>query len=559
LHFTTCVFSFLITCGLLYLSPQVYAKNSELSLANSQAQDLPGELLANPYFKANAEGWYLQNAVAISQGTKTSKCSIRLNGVHSGPDVWSHVGVKIPIAQGTKALKFSCLLNGVSQGELLHVNAFCKDSAGHILSKTALTAMNSWKRFETMYEIPSDTTNLQIWVINTNSEEAYVAEASLIPTHASHLIPTNTNAHVSTNTNIQVKEALNQILMAEAQVTVRTMPGEDTGTGTVTFPVPGEYRDQIPLTFRVNATPSSALLSYRLQEREDGRNWLCEVRVRPPLDGVTLKWDSMVLVCDRPVPVLPKVNNPEVPHEASPWIQSTACVQSNDPAIRSMAASLGSNGNDLEDYARRVLSFTSQNKGKVGEEFNALDAKRALECGGSCTSRANLAAALLRARGIPARTLAHLPTWSGPLYEHWLVEYWHPGVGWVWLETTMGKFEPPSSGLVVLAESNPDDENRAFDKVHLRYVMPGAAYLSVPELSPELTGAGTQTTDATNKVVLVSRVSGSDSELSLLKKRAHDHFKIVIIKQDGLRNTESALLRTAILSGQSSAISKALQ
>ena len=92
----------------------------------------------------------------------------------------------------------------------------------------------------------------------------------------------------------------------------------------------------------------------------------------------------------------------------------------------------------------------------------------------------------VRARGIPARTVAHLPTWSGPLYEHWLVEYWHPGAGWVWLESSLGQFRPPPCSLVVLNVANPEDEDRAFDPLQCRQVMPGAPHLSVHVGSEEL-------------------------------------------------------------------------
>ncbi len=170
---------------------------------------------------------------------------------------------------------------------------------------------------------------------------------------------------------------------------------------------------------------------------------------------------------------------PKHPRKRQPWTRSTACVQSDDPAIREKANELAKGTEGVEAYARRVIEFTAHHQGKEGVPFDTLDARKGLDCGGSCTSRANLAAALLRARGIPARTVAHLPTWSGPLYEHWLVEYWHPGAGWVWLESSLGQFRPLPCTLVVLGVANPEDEDRAFDPLQTRQVMPGAPHLSV--------------------------------------------------------------------------------
>jgi hypothetical protein len=116
-----------------------------------------------------------------------------------------------------------------------------------------------------------------------------------------------------------------------------------------------------------------------------------------------------------------------VPKEAEPWLRPAGCVQSDDPDIRAKAEELARGTADVGEYARRVTRFTTLNPYRG---FAAtLSARDALHCGNTCTGRANLAAALLRARGMPARAEAHLPTWSGPLFCHWLVEYWHPGVG----------------------------------------------------------------------------------------------------------------------------------
>lgn len=208
------------------------------------------------------------------------------------------------------------------------------------------------------------------------------------------------------------------------------------------------------------------------------------------------------------------------------WTHSSACVQSDDPEIKSKAEELQSGTDDLETYVRRATEFCAKNKGLPGEKFFSLDAARALKCGGSCTSRANLAAALLRARGIPARTVAHLPAWGrSGFFEHWLVEYWHPKSGWVWVEPTLNKLQPAPNFVVVLAVSNIADEDRAFDPYQIRYVMPGAAYLSVLELPAELAQVIRTRADlGRNYARCFADVSGTTSEMELLHKEAQAHF-----------------------------------
>jgi hypothetical protein len=273
------------------------------------------------------------------------------------------------------------------------------------------------------------------------------------------------------------------LIRASANMPVKAV--KDGAVGTVTFPVPGLYRDQVPVGFAVRCEPPVALQGYTLKLRPDGLNWLCEVKVAPPEGGAVVSWESLVLVGDRPPVALPPAARPEFPPEAGAWLRSTACVQSQDQEIRATAEELARGAEDVGEFARRVAKFTAE-RPLDERRLTGLDAKAALASGGSCTSRANLAAALLRARGVPARTVAHLPTWAGQHYEHWLVEYWHPGVGWVWLESSLNQLQPPPWTAVVLNVASPEDENLAFDRLHCRAVARGAPHLAVIEITADL-------------------------------------------------------------------------
>jgi hypothetical protein len=301
-------------------------------------------------------------------------------------------------------------------------------------------------------------------------------------------------------------------------------PSTEGAVGTLTFPVPGTYRDQVPLSFSVTCQPPVALKGYRWRRRDDGLNWLCEVTVAPPKNGAVVRWESVVLVDDHKPVNLPAAPKPEVPEEAKRWTLSTGCVQSKDTDICAKAQELAKGVTDVGEYARRVNHFVATNPLRMNQ-FWKLDARSALSCGGSCTSRANLGAALLRARGIPARTVAHLPTWSGPLYEHWLVEYWHPGVGWVWLETSLNQVQPPSWSLVVLNVANPEDEDLAFAPVRKRGVVRGAPNLSVIERSPELTPQLSMSLDPpANDAIPEVALDPANQELRTLFKSARQAY-----------------------------------
>jgi hypothetical protein len=160
--------------------------------------------------------------------------------------------------------------------------------------------------------------------------------------------------------------------------------------------------------------------------------------------------------------------------------------------------------------------------------MRSLDACDALRSGSTCTGRANLAAALLRAHGIPARTVAHLPTWSGPLFCHWLVEYWHPGAGWVWLEPTLDRPQPPAWTAVVVNVASPADEDHAFDWTQASGVAAGVPHYAARELAgglrPLLDQAEQRRWGAVNQATPELALRATDAELRELSDAARRSF-----------------------------------
>ena len=465
---------------------------------------------------------------------------MRLEGVEPGPQSWSHVGAALSPAPVERALHFACQVRGTVDGQQVLVNAFGYDKDRDLTvqwSHPLTLAAGEWSAFAREYVVPAGTTTLTIWVVNSTAEPMSVADAHLRlggPKPAGPRLPKPPGGGLLSRmgrlfgARPAPPASLDGpgVIRARAQAAVAAL--DDDGVGTLTFPIPGTYRDQVPLSFDLRAEPPGALKDYRWERRPDGLNWLCRVRVAPSREGALVRWEAMVLVGGRQADPLPHVPEPRAPEVAASWTRSTACVQSDDPAIRAKAEELAEGAEGVEAYARRVIAFTARHRGKEGAAFDALDARTALDCGGSCTSRANLAAALLRARGIPSRTVAHLPTWSGPLYEHWLVEYWHPGAGWVWLESSLGQFRPSPWTLVVLGVANPEDEDRAFDPLQTRQVMPGAAHLSVhvgseklfpaPRIRQPLGGAG-------NVATVEARLNGTEGETAELFATARGAFE----------------------------------
>ncbi len=223
------------------------------------------------------------------------------------------------------------------------------------------------------------------------------------------------------------------LLWAGSGVRVTAADPADPKPWTVTFAVPGPHQGQVPLSLDVTCDPPAALAGWVLKPRPDRLNWVVEATVNPGTRGATVCWEATLLTHSREQPAvagpLTHVTRPAVTPDLLPWVQPSACVQSDQPGIVARAKALRAKESYLCSFASDVTKWVEQNLG-TGKPLDTLDAAAALGCGGSCTSRANLCAALLRAEGVPARTVAHLPAEAGPLYVHWLTEYWHPGSGW---------------------------------------------------------------------------------------------------------------------------------
>ncbi len=554
------VLLFVLSCGVgsFVADAQTPKATNQNTTRLTRLTDSAPELLPNSSFEDDAKGWGLQHAVILTALNGAGKL-VQLNAVKGGSGESSHIGAKVSNIPVNKKLEFRCHLKGTNDQVCLKVNAFAYDAKGRMIQNWSSEAPANdadWSEFSTSFTVPSDTNAFSIWVINASGKNAFFCRPSL---KLSSDQKRRAGQHL-TNSDFQSRGQKARVLSVHYKTCVKSLfPSE---SGTVTFPIPGLYREQIPLSLDVSTDPSSALLGYVVKRREDKLNWVCEVRLKTSLEPVLIKWESRVLVAGRADTRPPSVSL-SAPNIVSPWRRGSLCVQSDDRDIKAKALQLSAGTDDLETYVRRVIRFTKMNKGN-GTVFDALDAKKALASGGSCTSRANLAAALMRARGIPARTMSHLPTWYGAeMFEHWLVEYWHPGAGWIWVESTLGQYQPAPNTLVVLAVSSIEDENKCEDPVHLRAIMHGAPYLSGRELSVELfpSSKGSESSQQANTVDDCGEIKGTSAELAELKRSALLTFNR-ITNQTGLNSQSSARTRgidSAVHEGTAKTLTDALK
>jgi hypothetical protein len=194
-----------------------------------------------------------------------------------------------------------------------------------------------------------------------------------------------------------------------------------------------------------------------------------------------LIWTSLVLAGPRSFADIPR-HAPiptQWPEEVRPWLASTRCVEAGDERIRAAAQEIRGQDQSVIGVIKLTLDGLGGIYARQHGNCTELDAVQALDRKGSCTSSANLAAALLRANGIPARILAGYATWYGAHQTHYIVEAWVPDYGWFPFEPTLlqGCWDPWRQIEVAIVP--PEFENRS-------QLRPGAfggvPYLSLTEI-----------------------------------------------------------------------------
>jgi transglutaminase-like putative cysteine protease len=220
----------------------------------------------------------------------------------------------------------------------------------------------------------------------------------------------------------------------------------------VQLPLPQDFGGQVPLAFATVADPPEAVQSFHVHaEGSSGAVVTATLQGRSGLD-VRLQWAAVVLVAERKAAAEAAA--------AAPWLAASACAQAEHEDVRALADRLAPAAAPPAALARAVQQFVRELQPRHPPK--SLDALGLLASGqnGICTANANLAAAVLRSRGVPARSLAVVPPIGVRLEMHRTVE-WHEDGAW-------HRFDPSSlheavpmratDGIVMAVTSIADEE-----------------------------------------------------------------------------------------------------
>jgi transglutaminase-like putative cysteine protease len=250
------------------------------------------------------------------------------------------------------------------------------------------------------------------------------------------------------------------------------------------IPLPLSYRKQVPVTYELAVTPPDAANDVTVYQDTDNNH---VVRLKLTLTERQPKAEfgfrSLVLVGPAEFQDVPEqIAFPdEWPEQCQPWLASTWCVESENEQIQAFAQEIVTDTDDVMAVIGRVEKRASEIFADAEGMGRNLTAVEALRKRGSCTSCANLVAAMLRACNIPARVVAGYPSWSGPLQTHYIVEAFVPDFGWYPIESTLGRSPWPNTHQVNVAIVPPEYERQ--DVARYRpWVAGGVPYLSLTEI-----------------------------------------------------------------------------
>lgn len=288
---------------------------------------------------------------------------------------------------------------------------------------------NRWKHYDIVGDVDDDATHIYVGLILIGSGAVMLDDCCFEVVDKSVKLTGHAARPKPSPGLVEVRQAMD--------VTVQG----NTNSATFLFPLPLAYRDQVPLTFRLQVDPPEAGKHVELLEGP-GPNRVLRLQLGDLMNHPKLKvaYQSLVLVRPTSFDTLPKAAKypSEWPPEVRPWLDATWCCDFQHERIKDICTQIRGKHDDVLSVIREVLTRSQEIFGKAQGRVNNLTAIEALDKQGSCTSCANLVAALLRGSGIPARILAGYPLWSGPLQTHYIVEAWVPGYGWYPVESTMG-------------------------------------------------------------------------------------------------------------------------
>ena len=351
---------------------------------------------------------------------------------------------------------------------------------------------NEWAQYEIVAQISNEAKAITLGILLHGKGEAFIDD--VVIEEVDDTIPTTTRKLGSLPVGRNKKTPAPGLFEINGSTQVRrghvfNMRNGEPRESRLLLPLPLTHRSQYPLTYNLTADPPESLKSVTIYE-DSPKNFVAEVILQDLAKHKTvdLKFNSVILVLPTSFDDVPKtaIVPREWPEIATPWLASTWCVESANERIKKIAADIRTETDDVLEIIEKVEVEAKSIYRSASGRVKHLTAVEALDKKGSCTSCANLIAALLRASDVPARILAGYPSWSGPLQTHYIVEAYVPNYGWYPIESTMCRSPWPNQNQINVSIVPPEYESEELAGRRLG-VAGGVPYLTLTE-TPENKG-----------------------------------------------------------------------
>ncbi len=230
-------------------------------------------------------------------------------------------------------------------------------------------------------------------------------------------------------------------------------------TVTLSMHVPVIHRETTPIYFQLLETiPQGKIVAYHTRHL-GGDNWVAEVTCEDMKtgDSIFIPWECWTLKRNQDFSDMPAFVDTTalalLDDSLNCYLQASTYIQSDHPEIIAQAEEIAGGGNNVVQFAHDVIAFTGDSL--PYESYGAQDALTTLQRGYAvCTGKANLAVALLRVLGVPARVLM-------VAFTHYIIEFYLPEYGWVRAESTVGYLPCGVEDHTVMLVCTLEEENNS--------------------------------------------------------------------------------------------------
>ncbi|MHA1223072.1 MAG: transglutaminase domain-containing protein [Candidatus Heimdallarchaeaceae archaeon] len=216
-------------------------------------------------------------------------------------------------------------------------------------------------------------------------------------------------------------------------------PEPNTGAFKLYIHIPISYNSHRPFAIYVAELNGNHIENFRINDNYPGPNSLLEISFKniETTDPLSFYWTAPVLIDHKDYTNIPEhletTNTKVLPNEVRTWLKTSEFIQVDHPEIITKAKEIVGNETNVTNITRLISDFVGKKilylRGGPQDALSTLQRES-----GVCTGKANLATALFRAIGIPARVVMTAPT------PHFLIEIYLHTYGWIRLEATSGEF-----------------------------------------------------------------------------------------------------------------------